>query len=102
MKKLPNIHPGEILDEEFLKPLGITAYRLSKETMVPQTRTSQILKGKRAISVDTALRFSRFFGNTPQFWLGVQNDYDLNEERKALEKDLQRIHPLARLKVSST
>ena len=82
MERLPNIHPGEILLEEFLKPLEITAYRLSKEIEIPQTRISQILKGKRRITADTALRLSSFFGNTAKFWLGIQDDYDIEEERK--------------------
>ena len=72
MKKIPNIHPGEILEEEFLLPLKITAYRLAKETGIPQTRISQIIKGNRSITADTAIRFSKFFGTTPQFWLGLQ------------------------------
>ena len=82
MERLPNIHPGEILLEEFLKPLEITAYRLSKEIEIPQTRISQILKRKRRITADTALRLSSFFGNTAKFWLGLQDDYDIEEERK--------------------
>jgi len=81
MDKLPNIHPGEILKEEFLEPMEISAYRLSKEIGIPQTRISQIIKGKRRITADTALRLSAFFGNTPKFWLGLQDDYDLEEER---------------------
>ena len=81
MDKLPNIHPGEILKEEFLVPMKISAYRLSKEIGIPQTRISQIIKGKRRITADTALRLSAFFGNTPKFWLGLQDDYDLEEER---------------------
>jgi len=81
MDKLPNIHPGEILKEEFLDPMEISAYRLSKEIGIPQTRISQIIKGKRRITADTALRLSAFFGNTPKFWLGLQDDYDLEEER---------------------
>ena len=81
MDKLPNIHPGEILKEEFLDPMKISAYRLSKEIGIPQTRISQIIKGKRRITADTALRLSAFFGNTPKFWLGLQDDYDLEEER---------------------
>ena len=92
MKKLPNIHPGEILEEEFLKPLGISAYRLAKETKIPQTRISEILKKRRRITADTALRFSKFFGNSPQFWLGLQNDYDLEEEMNIINKDLKSIH----------
>ena len=80
MKRLPNIHPGKVLLEEFLTPLNITAYRLAKETGVSQTRIGQILIYKRSISADTAIRFSMFFGTTPQFWLGLQNDFDLEEE----------------------
>jgi len=91
MRKLPNIAPSEILCEEFLKPLHITAYRLAKETKIPQTRISQIIKNRRKISADTALRLGKFFGNTPTFWLGIQNDYDLEEERKHLNKILQGI-----------
>ena len=81
MERLANIHPGEILQEEFLKPMGITAYRLSKDTEIPQTRISQILKGKRRITADTALRLSSYFGNSARFWLGLQNDYDIEEEK---------------------
>ncbi|MFW6145559.1 MAG: HigA family addiction module antitoxin [bacterium] len=79
MDNLPNIHPGEILLEEFLNPMGISAYRLSKEIKIPQTRISQIIKGKRRITADTALRLSAYFGNSPKFWLGLQDDYDLEE-----------------------
>lgn len=81
MKKLPNIHPGEVLLEEFLVPLGISAYKLSKDIEIPQTRTSEIIKGRRRITADTALRLSQYFGTTAKFWLGLQNDYDLEEER---------------------
>lgn len=91
MKRLPNIHPGQILSEEFLIPLNITAYRLSKETGIPQTRISQILLQKRSISADTAIRFSKFFGTTPQFWLGLQNDYDLEEEILKKQKEFNGI-----------
>ena len=80
MAKISNIHPGEILNEEFLKPLEITAYRLSKDIGIPQTRTSQIIKGKRRITADTALRLSKYFGTSTKFWLGLQNDYDIEEE----------------------
>ena len=91
MKRLPNIHPGEILQEEFLKPMGITAYRLAKETGIPQTRISDIIHEKRGITADTALRFSRFFGTTPQFWLGLQNDYDLEEQESNIGPSLKEI-----------
>ena len=92
MAKIPNITPGEILLEEFLKPFNISAYRLAKETHIPATRISQILKGNRKISVDTALRFSRFFGNSADFWLGIQNEYDLREERASIQVELEKIH----------
>ena len=80
MAKLKNIHPGEILMEEFLLPLGISAYRLCKDIDIPQTRISEILRGNRRITADTALRLSKYFGNSPKFWLGLQDDYDLEEE----------------------
>ena len=80
MDKLKNIHPGEILLEEFLIPLEISAYRLSKDIGIPQTRTSGIIRGTRRITADTALRLSRYFGNTAKFWLGIQDDYDIEEE----------------------
>ena len=80
MEKLNNIHPGEILKEEFLFPMKISAYRLSKDINIPQTRISEILKGKRRITADTALRLSNYFGNSAKFWLGLQDDYDIEEE----------------------
>jgi len=91
MERLRNIHPGEILIEEFLKPLGITAYRLSKSTFIPQTRISEIIKGNRRITADTALRFSKFFGTSAKFWLGLQDDYDLEEEKNEKNNELERI-----------
>lgn len=91
MEKLSNIHPGEILLEEFLKPLGISAYRLSKEIGIPQTRTSAIIKGHRSITADTALRLSTYFGNSAKFWLGLQNDYDLEGEKKSKATELSKI-----------
>jgi antitoxin HigA-1 len=91
MNKLPNIHPGEILSEEFLNPLNITAYRLSKDTDIPQTRISQIIKGKRRITADTALRLASYFGTSAKFWLGLQDDYDIEEERETKKDVLNRI-----------
>ena len=91
MKVLENIHPGEILLKEFLEPMGITAYRLSKETAIPQTRISQILKGKRRITADTAIRFERFFGTTAKFWLNLQASYDVEEALKENEDVYSRI-----------
>jgi len=91
MERLENIHPGEVLLEEFMKPSGITAYRLSKDLEIPQTRVSEILKGRRRISADTALRLSRYFGNSAKFWLGIQDDYDLEEELSQRKPEFQRI-----------
>ena len=91
MGKLKNIHPGEILLEEFLLPMEISAYKLSKDIGIPQTRISEILKGNRRITADTALRLSKYFGNSPKFWLGLQNDYDLEEERHAKKEVLKMI-----------
>ncbi|OYU97501.1 MAG: addiction module antidote protein, HigA family [Bacteroidetes bacterium B1(2017)] len=91
MKKLKNIHPGEILLEEFLKPLAISQYQLSKDLGIPQTRVSQIIKGNRRITADTALRISQYFGNSAKFWLGLQDDFDLEEEKGAIEELLKTI-----------
>jgi len=91
MKKIPNIHPGEILEEEFLNPFKISAYRLAKETRLPRTRISEIIKGRRRITADTALRLSKFFGTSPDFWLGLQMEYDLREERSLIAKDINSI-----------
>lgn len=78
-QRLPNIHPGEILQLDFLEPMSITAYRLSTDIKVSQTRISEILNGKRAITADTAHRLSRYFGNSAQFWLNLQSAYDLRQ-----------------------
>lgn len=87
MEKLANVHPGEILNYEFLEPLEITAYRLSKDLKIPQTRISEIIKGNRRITADTALRLSKYFGNSAKFWLGLQNDFDIEEEKKKRKKN---------------
>jgi len=81
MAKIKNIHPCEILLEEFLIPMGISAYRLVKETFLTQTRISEIIKGNRRISADTAIHFAKYFGTSAKFWLGLQDDYDPEEER---------------------
>ncbi len=91
MKRLANIHPGEVLMEEFLKPLEISSYRLSKEIGIPQTRISEITKGRRRITADTALRLSKYFGNSPKFWLGLQDDYDIEEEQHLIFDELNSI-----------
>ncbi len=93
MEKLNNIHPGEILLEEFLIPLEITAYRLAKDTFIPQTRISEIIKGKRRITADTALRFAKYFGTSPRFWLGLQDDFDLEVESSQKSSELNNIIP---------
>lgn len=95
MKKLPNIHPGEVLREEFLKPMGVSQYKLAKAIGVPAMRISEICAGKRSITADTALRLARAFGTTPGFWLGLQADYDTEEAEKAAHESLARITPLA-------
>jgi addiction module HigA family antidote len=91
MKTLPNIHPDEILQEEFLKPFNISSYRLAKETKMQATRISEIIKGRRRITADTALRIANFFGNTSDFWLGLQTEYELREGKKKIDKELSRI-----------
>ena len=91
MKKLKNIHPGEILQEEFLMPLEISAYRLSKDVGIPQTRISEIVKGNRRITADTALRLSKYFGNSAKFWLGLQDDFDIEEEKIQKKTELNAI-----------
>jgi len=91
MKQLKNIHPGEVLQEEFLIPLGLSAYKLSKDIGIPQTRVSEIIKGNRRITADTALRLSKYFGNSAKFWLGIQDDFDLEEQEKIKSKDLNLI-----------
>lgn len=91
MKKLANVHPGEVLNYEFLEPLEITAYRLSKDLKIPQTRISEIIKGNRRITADTALRLSKYFGNSAKFWLGIQDDFDIEEEKEIKEFELNQI-----------
>ncbi len=94
MSALKNIHPGEILLEEFLKPLEISAYRLSKDTFIPQTRISEIIKKRRRITADTALRLSRYFGNSAKFWLGIQDDFDIEEEKINKKDELDSIQSI--------
>ena len=93
--RLPEIHPGEILYEEFLVPLGISQYRLAQAIDVPPRRINEIVHGKRAISADTALRLSRFFGMTAEFWINLQAQYDLRRAKAALKTKLAKIMPMA-------
>jgi antitoxin HigA-1 len=89
-KKLPSIHPGEILIEEFLKPMGLSQYRLAKDISVPPRRINEIVHGKRSISADTALRLGRFFGISPQFWLNLQTRFDLEVTEDLLAERLEK------------
>ena len=95
-KTLPPIHPGEILLHEFMEPMGITRYRLSKDIGVPPQRIGDIVAGKRAITADTDLRLCRYFGLTDGYWLRGQARYDTQCARDALQEDLKRIQPLPR------
>lgn len=93
--KLPNIHPGEVLREEFLRPMEISAYRLTKETGLPHSRVSDLLAGRRGVSADTALRLARYFGTTPDFWLNLQSAYDLEKaDREYGDEIRERIRPV--------
>ncbi len=91
---LPNIHPGEILKEDFLDEMNVSAYHLAKEINVPETRISEIIHGKRSITADTAIRFSKFFGTTAEFWLNLQNLYDLEEETNNHSLEFETIIPI--------
>ena len=93
MRKVPYPHPGEILIEEFLKPMGITQYRLAKEIGVPQRRIGEIVAGTRAVTPDTGLRLSRFFGMSEDFWMGLQLDFDAAKAKDSLEQILTKIKP---------
>jgi addiction module HigA family antidote len=93
MRKVPYPHPGEILLEEFLEPMGITQYRLAKEIGVPQRRIGQIVAGTRSVTADTGLRLSRFFSMSDGFWIGLQSDYDAAEAKDSLAKTLEKITP---------
>ena len=96
MRKLKNVHPGEVLLEEFLKPIGISQNRLAREISVPPRRINEIVLGKRAVSPDTALRLARYFGTSERFWLGLQVDFDLETARNELSDRLDReVKPLA-------
>ena len=94
-KRLPPIHPGEVLMEEFLKPMGISQYRLAKDISVPPRRINEIVHGKRAVTADTALRLGRFFGMSPQFWLNLQTRHDLEITEDSLADRLDKeVHSL--------
>ena len=95
MAKLPNVHPGEVLLEEFLKPMQISQNKIARDIGVPPRRINEIVHGKRAITADTALRLSKYFAVSESFWMGLQADYDLEEARKELGRKLERVRPHA-------
>jgi antitoxin HigA-1 len=92
-QRLSPVHPGEILAEEFLRPMGISQYRLAKDILVPPRRINEIVKGKRSLTADTALRLSKFFGTSEIFWLNLQARYDLDMQRQRLGKRLRDVRP---------
>jgi len=92
MAKIKLILPGEILEEEFLIPMSISPYKLAKDIKISATRVSEIIKGKRRITIDTALRLSKYFGNSVEFWVGIQADYEIRKAKKVLEKQLAQIN----------
>ena len=94
MRKLPNIHPGEVLLDEFLIPMGISQNALARSVGVPPRRINEIVLGKRAITADTALRLAKAFGTTPVLWLNLQNDYDVQVAEREIGKDLAKIEPV--------
>jgi addiction module HigA family antidote len=89
--RLDNVHPGDVLKHEFLEPMGISAYRLAKETGIPQTRISEVVRGRRRVTADTALRLGKYFGTSARFWLRLQDDYDIEEEQTAIQSELDEI-----------
>lgn len=93
-KRISPIHPGEILREDFLIPMNISAYRLAKDTFIDQTRISEIIKGKRSVTIDTALRFSEYFGTSAEFWINIQTQYDMEIKRNLLQDELKKIRPV--------
>jgi len=94
MKNIANVHPGEILQEEFLIPMEISAYKLSKSIGVQQTRISLIVKGERGITADTAMRLSKYFGTTPEFWMNLQREYDLRKVKTEIKEIIDNIVPV--------
>ena len=94
-KRLPPVHPGEILREEFLRPMGLTAYAVAKAIGVPRTRVERLAREDTPLTADTALRLSRYFGNSAGFWMGLQAQYDLEIAMDRIEKELKGIAPRA-------
>ncbi len=98
MRKLKNIHPGEVLKKEFLEPMGISVYRISKETGLSQTRLSQIIRNKRSITAETALKLGKFFNIPAEFWMNLQTLYDIEEAQKRYRNDIESIHSFQELR----
>jgi len=101
MRTLKNIHPGEVIKEEFLEPMGISAYRLAKETGLSQTRIGQIIKGERSITAETAVKLGKFFSVPAEFWMNLQTFYDIEEARKRYKKDIESIQTVGELQHSA-
>ena len=95
-ERIKPIHPGEILQEDFLTPMNISAYKLAKETFMDQTRVSEILRGKRSVTIDTALRLSKFFGTSPEFWVNIQTQYDMEMKEAEISEELNKIHTITK------
>jgi len=96
MRHLQNIHPGEVLQEEFLSPMGISVYRIAKETGLSPTRIGQIIRGDRGITVETAIKIGRFLNTGPEFWMNLQSLYDIEEAKKRYSKEVKAISPYSR------
>ncbi len=94
MRTLKNIHPGEVLKEEFLIPMNLSVYRLSKDTGLSQTRLSQIIKGLRSVTAETAVKLGKYFGITAEFWMNLQSFYDIEEAQKKYRKEIASIHSI--------
>jgi len=95
MRYLKNIHPGEVLQEEFLAPMGISVYRIAKETGLSPTRLGQIIKGNRGITAETAIKIGRFLNTGPEFWMNLQSLYDIEEAKRRYMREVKAIHPYA-------
>ena len=93
MRQLKNIHPGEVLQEEFLEPMGISVYRIAKETGLSPTRLGQIIRGNRGITAETAIKIGRFLNTGPEFWMNLQSLYDIEEAKRRYGKEAKAIHP---------
>ncbi|MGA2051944.1 MAG: HigA family addiction module antitoxin, partial [Opitutales bacterium] len=94
-RRLPNVHPGEVLLEDFLKPLGLSQYRLAADLGIPESRVSEIVRGARGVTADTALRLARYFRTSHELWLNLQDRYDVEETQRAKHREIEKIRPHA-------